>query len=81
MTDVPPPGDADTPPAERRVEELMALVRSGPAPVSPDFAPATVSRARTQRAVARPLRALATFLSSLAGALGAAATLGRGSRP
>lgn len=76
-----PPEDPHPSSGERRVEELMELVRSGEAPVSPDFAQALVSRARTQRAVARPLRALGSFLVALASALGAAANLGRGSRP
>lgn len=75
MTDdpAPPPDPADADePDERRVSELLALVATREPAVSDHFTPAVVGRARTQRAVALPLRALGLFLSALAGAVAGA---------
>ena len=71
MSDTPSlPPDLD--PAERRAAELLALVARRTPSVSDQFTADLVMRARAQRAVARPLRALGGFLASLAGALYAA---------
>ena len=71
MSDTPsPPPDLD--PAERRAAELLSLVARRTPAVSDRFTTELVMRARTQRAVAVPLRVLGGFLASLAGALYAA---------
>ena len=60
-------------PAEVRAAELLALVATSTPEVSAGFGPALLGRARTQRAVAAPLRALGGFLLALAAAAAAAA--------
>lgn len=71
MSDIPsPPPDLD--PAERRAAELLSLVARRTPSVSDRFTAELVMRARAQKAVAVPLRALGGFLASLAGALYAA---------
>ena len=65
--------DDTTGPAEARAAELLALVATWTPHVSSGFAPALISRARTQAAVAPPLRVLGGFLLALAAAAGAAA--------
>ena len=66
MSDPPdtPPG-----PAESRAIELLRLVGSETPALSARFTPDLISRARTQRAVAVPLRVLGTFVTALATAL------------
>ena len=60
----------DTPgPAESRAIELLRLVGSETPAVSGRFTADLVSRARTQRAVAGPLRVFGTFVAALASAL------------
>ena len=72
MSDSPPlPPDLD--PAERRAAELLSLVAGRTPSVSDQFTARLLVRARAQRAIAMPLRALGNFLASLAGALYAAA--------
>lgn len=71
MSDTPvPPPDADA--AERRAAELLALVATREPHISDEFTAELVTRARAQKAVAVPLRAVGRFLASLAGALYAA---------
>jgi hypothetical protein len=75
MSDSPdiPPG-----PAESRAIELLRLVGSESPAVSARFTADLVSRARTQRAVTVPLRALGNFVAALATALAEAVRSGRG---
>lgn len=69
MSDIPdPPPDA----AESRAIELLRLVGSRTPAVSPRFTTDVVARARLQRAVAAPVRAVGGLLAALATALGAA---------
>ena len=58
--------DDVTDPAEARAAELLALVATAAPEISPRFGPALIARARTQAAVASPLRALAGFLLAVA---------------
>jgi hypothetical protein len=75
MSDPPdmPPGGA-----ESRAVELLRLVGSETPAISARFTADLVSRARTQRAVAVPLRVLGTFVAALAIALAEAVRSGRG---
>ena len=69
MTDIPdPPPDA----AESRAIELLQLVGSRSPAVGPRFTTDVVARARVQRALASPLRAVGGLLAALATALGGA---------
>jgi hypothetical protein len=80
MTDNPePPPDA----AESRAIELVRLAGTRKPSVSPEFTADVVSRARVQRAFARPLRTLGGLLTALAAALGSAVrgAGGTGRRP
>jgi hypothetical protein len=69
----PPPG-----PAESRAIELLRLVGSETPAVSSRFTTDLVARARAQRALARPLRALGGLVTALATALAGAVRTGRG---
>jgi hypothetical protein len=78
MSDSPEPPPE---PAESRAIELMRLVGSETPPVSARFTADVVTRARAQRAIAVPLRALGSFVAALAAALaGAVQTRGGGRR-
>jgi hypothetical protein len=66
MSDVPnPPPDR----AESRAIELLRLVGSQTPSISSRFSMEVVARARAQRALAVPLRALGEFLAALADAV------------
>lgn len=66
MTDVPnPPPDR----AESRAIELLRLVGSQTPSINSRFSTEVVARARAQRALAVPLRALGGFLAALADAV------------
>lgn len=71
----PPPGPAES----RAIELLRLLGRETPA-VSSRFTTDLVARARAQRAIAGPLRALGGLVAALATALAAAVRSGRGER-
>ena len=73
--------DDVTDPAEARAAELLALVATAAPEISPRFGPALIARARTQAAVASPLRALAGFLLAVGTAATAAAQPSRRERP
>jgi hypothetical protein len=60
----PPPG-----PAESRAIELLQLVGSRTPAVGQRFTADLVARARAQRAIAGPLRALGGLVAAMAGAL------------
>ena len=67
MSDFPePPPDR----AEARAIELLRLVGSQTPTVGPRFTAHLVARARAQRAIAGPLRALGGLLAALASAVG-----------
>jgi hypothetical protein len=69
MSDDPePPPDR----AESRAIELMRLVGSQTPDVGPRYSTRLLARARAQRAVAGPLRALGGLVVALASALGQA---------
>jgi hypothetical protein len=72
------PSDPSLEPAESRAVELLRLVGSQTPSVSSRFTTELVERARRQRAVAVPLRALGGLVAAIAGALAAAARSGRG---
>jgi len=73
----PPPG-----PAESRAIELLRLVGTRTPTISSHFNADLVARARAQRAVAGPLRALGGLLAAIAAAVTAAArTSSRERRP
>jgi hypothetical protein len=66
VSDAPePPADA----AESRAIELLRLVGSQTPAVSSRFTADLIARARAQRAIAGPLRALGGFVAAVAGAL------------
>ena len=67
-------------PAESRAIELLRLVGSETPSISARFTADLVSRARAQRALAVPLRALGTFVAALAAAVVGAVQTGRGGR-
>jgi hypothetical protein len=71
----PPPGPAES----RAIELLRLLGRETPA-VSSRFTTDLVARARAQRALAGPLRALGGLVAALATALADALRSGRGER-
>jgi hypothetical protein len=71
----PPPG-----PAESRAIELLRLLGSQTPAVSSRFTNDLVARARAQRALAGPLRALGGFVAALATALAGAVRTSRGDR-
>ena len=72
------PSDPSLEPAESRAVELLRLVGSQTPGVSSRFTTELVERARRQRAVAVPLRALGGLVAAIATALAAAARSGRG---
>jgi len=72
------PSDPSLEPAESRAVELLRLVGSQTPAVSSRFTADLVERARRQRAVAVPMRALGGLVTAIATALGAAARGGRG---
>lgn len=77
MSDAPePPSDA----AESRAIELLRLVGSQTPSVSARFTAALVARARAQRAVAEPLRALGGLMAALAFAVSGAVQIARRER-
>lgn len=77
MSDAPehPPG-----PAESRAIELLRLLGSQTPTVSTRFTSDLVARARAQRAIAGPLRALGGLVVALASAIADAARGSRGER-
>jgi hypothetical protein len=72
------PPDPSLEPAESRAVELLRLVGSQTPAVSSRFTAELVERARRQRAIAVPLRALGGLVASIAAALASAV---RGSQP
>jgi hypothetical protein len=78
MSDTPePPPERD----ESRAIELLRLVGSQTPAVGSRFTSQLVARARAQRAIAVPLRALGGLVVALASALGHAARATREERP
>jgi hypothetical protein len=77
MSDEPDPPPE---PAESRAIELLRLVGSETPAVSARFTVDLVARARRQRAIAGPLRALGGFVAALAFALAGAVRSARGER-
>jgi hypothetical protein len=67
MSDTPEPPHE---PAESRAVELLRLVGSQTPTVSSRFTTQLIARARAQRAIAGPLRALGGLVAALASALG-----------
>jgi hypothetical protein len=63
----PPPG-----PAESRAIELLRLVGSQPPSIGAGFSAELLARARAQRAIAGPLRALGGLVAALATAFAGA---------
>jgi hypothetical protein len=72
------PPDPSLEPAESRAAELLRLVGSQTPTVSSRFTTELVERARRQRAVAVPLRALGGLVAAIATALAGAVRSGRG---
>ena len=72
------PSEPSLEPAESRAVELLRLVGSQTPAVSSRFTAELVERARRQRAVAVPLRALGEFVAAIATALAGAVGSGRG---
>jgi hypothetical protein len=77
MSDTPEPPPE---PAESRAIELLRLLGSQTPAVSSRFTTDLVARARAQRALAAPLRALGGLVAALTSALADAVTSGRGGR-
>ena len=74
------PSDPSLEPAESRAVELLRLVGSQTPAVSSRFTTELVERARRQRAVAVPLRALGGLVAAIASAVTAAPRSDRGAR-
>jgi hypothetical protein len=72
------PPDPSLGPAESHAAELLRLVGSQTPTVSSRFTTELVERARRQRAVAVPLRALGGLVAAIATALAGAVSSGRG---
>lgn len=72
------PPDPSFEPAESRAVELLRLVGSQTPAVSSRFTADLVERARRQRAVAVPMRALGGLVAAIGSALAAAVRGGRG---
>jgi len=72
------PSEPSLEPAESRAAELLRLVGSQTPAVSSRFTADLVERARRQRAVAVPLRAVGGLMAAIATALAGAARGGRG---
>jgi hypothetical protein len=77
MSDAPQPPNE---PAESRAIELLRMVGSQTPAVSSRFTADLVARARRQRAVAVPLRALGGFVAAVAAAFAGAVRSGREER-
>ena len=74
MSDTPEPSDG---PAESRAIELLRLVGSQTPAVGASYTTRLVARARAQRAIAGPLRALGGLVAAFASAIGQAVRSGR----
>ena len=72
------PSDPSLEPAESRAVELLRLVGSQTPAVSSRFTAELVERARRQRAVVVPLRAIGGLVAAIAGELSGAVRGGRG---
>ena len=72
------PSEPSLEPAESRAVELLRLVGSQTPAVSSRFTSELVERARRQRAVAVPMRALGELVAAIAAALAGAVRGGRG---
>jgi len=72
------PSEPSLEPAESRAAELLRLVGSQTPAVSSRFTAELVERARRQRAVAVPMRALGGLVAAIAAALAGAVRSGRG---
>ena len=59
-------------PQERRSAALLAEVAQVQVPVEDQLVPGVVRRARAQRAVATPMRAVGLLLAAIAGGIGGA---------
>ena len=77
MSDTPEPPPE---PADSRAIELLRLLGSQTPAVSSRFTNDLVARARAQRAVAGPLRALSGLVAALTSALAGAVSSGREGR-
>ncbi len=77
MSDAPEPPPE---PAESRAIELLRLVGSQTPAVSSRFTADLLARARRQRAIAGPLRAIGEVLAAVAGAFAEAVRSGREER-
>jgi hypothetical protein len=77
MNDAPEPPSE---PAESRAIELLQLVGSQTPAISSRFTADLVARARSQRAIAVPLRALGGVVAAIAVAIAGAVRSGRGER-
>jgi hypothetical protein len=74
------PSDPSLEPAESRAVELLRLVGSQTPAVSSRFTVELVERARRQRAIAVPMRALGGLVAAIAAALASTVRSGRGPR-
>jgi hypothetical protein len=74
VTDVP---DPPPPPAESRAIELLRLVAGQTPSTSEGFTSELVARARRQRAIAVPLRAVGGLVAAIAAAFAGAVRSGR----
>ena len=72
------PSEPSLEPAESRAVELLRLVGSQTPVVSSHFTAELVERARRQRAVAVPMRAIGGLVAAIAFALAGAVRSGRG---
>ncbi len=72
------PSEPSLEPAESRAVELLRLVGSQTPVVSSHFTTELVERARRQRAVAVPMRAIGGLVAAIAFALAGAVRSGRG---
>jgi hypothetical protein len=72
------PSEPSLEPAESRAVELLRLVGSQTPAVSSRFTAALAERARRQRAVAMPMRAIGGLVAAIAAALAGAVRTGRG---
>ena len=77
MSDAPEPTDG---PAESRAIELLRLVGSQTPAVGASYTTRLIARARAQRAIAGPLRALGGLVTAFASAVGYAVRAGREER-
>ena len=75
------PSDPSLEPAESRAVELLRLVGSQTPAVSARFTTVLVERARRQRAIAGPLRAIGGLVAAIATALAGTVRGNRGQEP